>query len=82
MPKPPDPRGFPAYYWQYGTAYVAWFCEPDAPKHFLEWNSEPHEDHVHSFLAAVGIEPEPDQEYVDVGHEHCYADDCPGDGNA
>lgn len=75
-----DSRGFPAYYQRYGTAYVAWFCEPDEPERFLEWNSEPHDDHVHSFLAAIGATPEPGRDYTDVGHEHCYADNCP-EGN-
>ena len=76
MADAPDPRGFPAYYWQWGTAYVAWFCEPDAPGYFLEWNSEPQEDHAFGSLAAVGTEPEPGQGYVDLGHEHCFAEGC------
>ncbi len=75
----PDPRGYPAYYLRYGTRYVAWFCDPDAPEAFLEWRSEPHEDHFHSYLSGIGTEPEPGTTYTDVGHEHCYADNCPGD---
>jgi hypothetical protein len=77
----PDPRGHPAYFVRYGVWYVAWFCEPDAPEAFLEWNSEPHEDHVHSYLAAIGCAPEPGHTYTDVGHEHCLGVDCPDDAS-
>lgn len=81
MPDTHDSRGFPAYYMRYGVAYVAWFCEHGGPELFLEWGSEPHEDHVHSHLAAIGTEARPGETYVDVGHERCCADTCPRGGH-
>lgn len=65
--------GFPAYFWRYHTPYVAWFCLEEDVRTFLE-NGEEAET-----LAPVGTEPQPGVTYHDVGHGHCWADDCPGE---
>lgn len=77
MPSAGDRSDFPAYYWRWRKPYVARFCSPDLAESFLEYGSDPVEDHVSSFLAAVGDTPEPGVDYKDVGHEYCGGDECP-----
>lgn len=75
------PPAFPAYYLRYGTAYVAWFCEPEGARRWLDAGEEILNVWDGSYLSAVGFEPEPGAEYEDLGHEHCMAEDCPEGGD-
>lgn len=72
-----DPCGHPAYYWQWGTPYVAWFCDPGDATRFLERGQENGYDSMFSSLSAVGAQPQTGVKYTDVGHLHCFADGCP-----
>jgi hypothetical protein len=74
-----DSRGHPAYYWQWGTPKVAWFCDADDAARFLERGEENGYDSMFRSLSAVGTRPQPAVAYTDVGHGHClaFADDCP-----
>ena len=73
--------GFPAYYWRHKQPFVAWFCEADDARRWLDDGEEIYSVWDGSYLSAVGHEPQPGVEYEDLGHEHCMADDCPEGGD-
>lgn len=77
-----EPSGTPAYFWRYGTAYVAWFCDADDARRWLENGEEVYSAWDAGYLAAEGHEPKPGVQYEDLGHAHCIADGCPGDRDA
>lgn len=72
-----SPTGTPACFWRYGTAYVAWFCDADDARRWLEGGEEVYSAWDVSYLSAVGHEPQPGVTYEDLGHGHCLADGCP-----
>jgi hypothetical protein len=69
------PHGFPAYFWRHKQPFVAWFCTEADAEQFLEAQEGLDE------IAAVGNGPQPDVAYVNLGHYHCMADDCPEGGD-
>lgn len=77
-----DRTDHPAYYWQWGTPYVARFCVESDAEQFLV-NGEEQDDPVSfpsiSRLSAVGTEPQSGVEYRDQGHAYCMGGNCPDD---
>lgn len=71
--------GHPAYYWRNHRRYVAWFCNPDDARRFLDAGEEVLSVWEPGFLSAIGYEPEPGQDYENEGHGFCLADECPHD---
>lgn len=66
---------YPVYFWRYFQPYVAWFCTEDGARRFMDGASDLGQ------IAGESMEPfelSAGRTFIDVGHEHCWGDDCDG----